>query len=143
MSQTRTIGRYKLKPHATVQEPRQYAVHVTHRDTGVQWLLVLGVDNVAACEAALDQLTIAEIERWTSTTAPLQFPEDPVAQTVYQQPSTLPTVQVSMDGAHPTVVGASPPVALASDLSRRGVSVTALSPDYELDARGVPRRRTP
>ena len=62
----------------------------------------------------------------------------PVAQAVYQEPSTLPTVQVSMDGAHPIVTGTSPPV----ERPRRGVIVTALSPEFELDAQGVPRRRT-
>lgn len=76
MSQTRTLGRYKLKSYATVQEPRQYAALVTHRDTGDQWMLVLNTDSLDACEAALDKLTLAEIEQWTSTTAPLHFPKE-------------------------------------------------------------------
>lgn len=76
MSQTRTRGRFKLKSYATVQPPRQYAALVTHRDTGDQWMLALHVDNLDACEVALDKLTLAEIEQWTSTTAPLQFPKE-------------------------------------------------------------------
>lgn len=75
MSKTRTLGRYKLKPYATVQLPRAYAVHVTHRDTGDQWLLEMRVDSIAACEAAVNLLTVAEIERWTSSSKPLQLPK--------------------------------------------------------------------
>ena len=74
MSQTRTLGRYKLKSYATVQLPRAYAVHVTHRDTCDQWLLEMHVDSIAACEAAIDLLTIAEIEQWTTSHNPLRFP---------------------------------------------------------------------
>lgn len=76
MSQTRTLGRFKLKSYATVQPPREYAALVTHRDTGDQWMLKLNVDNLDDCEAALDKLTRAEIEQWTSTTPPLKFPEE-------------------------------------------------------------------
>lgn len=79
MSQTRAIGRYRLKSCTTVQEPRQYAALVTHRDTGDQWLFALGVDTLDACKAALDKLTLAEIEQWTSTTKPLQFPKEPTS----------------------------------------------------------------
>ena len=75
MSKTRTLGRYKLKSYATVQPPRAYAALVTHRDTGDQWLLEMRVDSIAACEAAVDRLTIGEIEQWTTTHKPLQFPK--------------------------------------------------------------------
>ncbi len=76
MSQTRTLGRFKLKSYGTVQLPRRYAVHVTHRDTGDQWMLEVNAASLAACDAALDKLTLAEIEQWTSTTKPLQFPKE-------------------------------------------------------------------
>jgi len=76
VSQTKTLGRFKLKSYATAQPPLQYAALVTHRDTGDQWMLALHVDNLDACEAALNKLTRAEIEQWTSTTPPLQFPKE-------------------------------------------------------------------
>lgn len=72
---TRTIGRYKLKPHAAM-ELRAYGVHITHRDTGTQWLLEADVDSMAACEAAIDRLTIPDIEQMTASIKPLQFPEE-------------------------------------------------------------------
>jgi hypothetical protein len=72
---TRALGRYRLKSYASVQEPRQYAVLVTHRDTGDRWMLALYVDGLDACNATLDKLTLAEIEQWTSTIKPLQFPK--------------------------------------------------------------------
>jgi hypothetical protein len=74
MSQTRNIGRFRLKAYASVQEPRAYAVHVRHRDSGDQWLLALDVDSLASCEAAVDQLTIDQVTKWTSAAKPLQFP---------------------------------------------------------------------
>jgi hypothetical protein len=76
VSQTRTVGRFKLKSYVTVQPPCAYAALVTHRDTGDQWMLALDVDSLDACEAALDKLTRAEIEHWTATTKPLQFPKE-------------------------------------------------------------------
>lgn len=72
---TRTIGRYKLKPHAAM-ELRAYGVHITHRDTGTQWLSEADVDSMAACEAAIDRLTIADVEQLTASIKPLQFPEE-------------------------------------------------------------------
>lgn len=74
MSQTKTLGRYKLKAYATVQVPRAYAVLVTHRDTGDQWMLEMNVDSLDACEAALDRLALAEIIQWTTTTKPFRLP---------------------------------------------------------------------
>ena len=75
MSKTRTLGRYKLKSYTTVRLPRAYAVHVTHRDTGDQWLLEMYVDSIAACEAAIDLLTITEIAQWTASSKPLPIPK--------------------------------------------------------------------
>jgi hypothetical protein len=74
MSQTRTLGRYKLKSYASVGVPRAYAALVTHRDTGDQWMLELNVGSLDACEAALDLLTLAEIEQWTSTHKAFRLP---------------------------------------------------------------------
>ena len=72
---TRTLRRYKLKSYTTVQPPRAHAALVSRWVTGDQWLLEMRVDSIAACEAAVDRLTIAEIERWTTTHKPLQFPK--------------------------------------------------------------------
>ena len=77
MSRTRVLGRYRLKSYASVQEPRQYAVLVTHRDTGDRWMLALSVANLDACNGALDKLTLVEIEQWAAMTKPLQFPKEP------------------------------------------------------------------
>jgi hypothetical protein len=63
----RTLGRYKLKSYATAEEPREYAVLVTHRDSGDQWMLRFARlrPNVASlddAERALETLSLAEIE---------------------------------------------------------------------------------
>lgn len=38
-------------------------------------MLALSVDNLDACNGAFDKLTLAEVEQWTATTKPLQFPK--------------------------------------------------------------------
>lgn len=37
-------------------------------------LLEMWVDSIAACEAAIDALTITEIDQWTTSNKPLRFP---------------------------------------------------------------------
>ena len=78
MSRTRTLGRYKLKSYASSEGfgsvPRSYAALVTHRDTGDHWMLVLNVDSLAACDAAIDLLTLAAVEQHASTSKPFRLP---------------------------------------------------------------------
>ncbi len=75
MSQTRTLGRYKLKSCATANTiPRQYGILVTHRDTGDMWMFELPeIVSTEACEAVVDFVTLAEIQEWTAKETPMPF----------------------------------------------------------------------
>ena len=72
----RTLGRYKLMSYATSEEPRSYAVLVTHRDAGDQWMLRLAnlrpqVSSITDAERAIHTLTLAEIEPLVAQLAPI------------------------------------------------------------------------
>lgn len=88
----RTLGRYKLKSYATAEEPCEYAVLVSHRDSGNQWMLRFShlrphVASIDDAERALETLALAEIEDLVAQLPPI--------------PKDLPTRRVSGPPALP------------------------------------------